>query len=127
MLSVLDGNNIQFNNIYYVPVVMANEIGGDDYEIFVNATSTNAAANATLAWYKIWSEAGRADPDLLVHEEAKAYDPDTESTPQFDPVAAMLALELIMGEECEPRITLFEMEGIHFFEATDGRSWKRQC
>lgn len=116
--SVLDGNNIQFNNIYYVPVVMADEIGGDDYKVFVDATETNAAANATLAWYKIWSAAGRADPNLLVHAEANAYDPDTESTPQFDPVAVMLALELLV-DGCD-RMTLIEMEGIHFFEADDG-------
>ncbi|CAJ1959076.1 unnamed protein product [Cylindrotheca closterium] len=114
---VLDGNNIQFNNVYYVPVVMADEIGGDDYKVFVDATETNAAANATLTWYKIWSAAGRADENLLVHAEAMAYDPDTESTPQFDPVAVMLALELLV-DDCD-RMTLFEMEGIHFFEADD--------
>jgi len=114
---VLDGNNIQFNNVYYVPVVMADEIGGDDYKIFLDATATNAAANATLTWYKIWSAAGRADENLLVHAEAMAYDPDTESTPQFDPVAVMLLLELLV-DDCD-RMTVFEMEGIHFYEADD--------
>ena len=97
---------------------MADAIGGDDYKIFVDATSTNSAASATLTWYKIWSEAGRADDSLLIHAEAMAYDPDTESTPQFDPVAVMLMLELLV-DECD-RMTLFEMEGIHFFEPGDG-------
>jgi hypothetical protein len=48
------------------------------------------------------------------------YDPDTESTPQFDPVAIMLALELL-SDGCEPRMTLVEMEGIHFYEPGDGK------
>ena len=117
--SVLDGRNIQFNNVYYVPVVMADEIGGEDYKIFVDATEENAAANATLTWYKIWSEAGRADENLLVHAEAMAYDPDTESTPQFDPVAVMLVLELLV-DDCD-RMSLVEFDGIHFFEASDGK------
>ena len=101
---------------------MADEIGGDDYKAFVDAAKSGAApaAAATLTWYKIWSEAGRADENLLVHAEAMTYDPDTESTPQFDPVALMLVLELL-SEDCqEARMSLFEIEGIHFFEANDG-------
>ena len=47
-----------------------------------------------------------------------AYDTDTESTPQFDPVAVMLELKLLV-DDCDS-MTLFEMERIHFFEADDG-------
>ncbi|CAB9519814.1 inosine-uridine preferring nucleoside hydrolase [Seminavis robusta] len=113
---VLDANNVQFDNVYYVPVVVADHIGGEDYKIFTEATESNAAANATLQWYKIWSEAGRADESLLIHAEAMKYDPDTESTPQFDPVAIMLVLELL-ADTCDERISLIEFDGIHFFEA----------
>ena len=105
---------------------MADEIGGEDYAIFVDAATGGAqpAAAATLAWYKIWSEVSRADSTLLVHAEAMAYDPDTESTPQFDPVAVMLALELL-SEDCtgQERITLFEMDAIHFYETGEGMLW----
>ena len=115
---VLDANNVKFNNVYYVPVVMADEIGGEDYAVFVDAAESglSPAANATLAWYKIWTEASRADENLLVHAEAMAYDPATESTPQFDPVAVMLTLELLSNScDGEPRISLFETT-IHHYE-----------
>lgn len=120
---VLDANNIQFNNVYYVPVEVADRIGGDDYKIFVDAANSGEApaAAATLEWYKIWSEAGRADETLLVHGEAMKYDPETESTPQFDPVAIMLALDLL-SDNCDKenmRMTLFEME-VRFLEPSDG-------
>jgi hypothetical protein len=108
-------------------VELADEIGGDDYKIFVDAAMSGSApaAAATLDWYKIWSNASRADPALLVNAEAFAYDPETESTPQFDPAAVMLALELLSDNCKEPRIALFEMEGIHFLEPGDG-TWSSQ-
>jgi len=120
---VLDSSNgVKFSNVYYVPVVMADEIGGDDYKVFADAalSGSDPAAAATMNWYKIWSAAGRADESLLVHAEAMTYDPETESTPQFDPVAIMLALELLSDACEEPRMSLIEMDGIHFFEAGEG-------
>ena len=110
-----------FNNVYYVPVVVADEIGGDDYKVFIDATETEPSANATLTWYKIWSAASRADETLLVHAESMTYDPNTESTPQFDPAAVMLALELL-SDDCEERFALFEMDGVHFLETGDGEA-----
>ena len=118
---VLDGNNTVFDNVYYVPVVVADEIGGEDYAIFVEAANSGEQpiATATLDFYKLWSVASRADPDLLVHAEAMTYDPETESTPQFDAMAVMLALEML-AEQCgEGRIATFEMDAIHFYETTD--------
>lgn len=118
---VLDSNNIKFNNIYYVPVALADEISGRDYETFVDAANSGnePAAAATLEWYKIWSSVSRADETLLVHAEAMAYDPETESTPQFDPAAVMLLIELLEGDHCEKRISLFEFPAIHFSEPGD--------
>eukprot|EP00980_Cylindrotheca_fusiformis_P030231 scaffold24574_cov157-Cylindrotheca_fusiformis.AAC.3 len=122
---VLDANNTKFNHVYYVPVVVADVIGGADYEIFTTAATSDdpevydAAANATLEWYKIWSNASRANEDLLVYEEAMTYDPATESTPQFDPVAVMLMLEMLSDSCDESRFSLIEMDGIHFYEPGD--------
>jgi inosine-uridine nucleoside N-ribohydrolase len=118
---VLDANNVQFNNVYYVPVVVADEIGGEDYSRIVEAANggESASAAATLAFYKKWSEAGRADVDLLIHLEAKKYDPETESTPQFDACAIMLALELLADSSCEDRLALYDFDAVHFLEAGD--------
>ena len=121
---VLDANNgIQFKNVYYVPVVMAAEIGGEDYKIFVDAANSGTvpSASATLEWYKIWSDASRLDDTLLVHLEAMTYDPVSESTPQFDPAAVMLILELLDDESCDDRVEIVEVPGgVHFLESTDG-------
>ena len=118
----LDSRNIRFNNVYYVPVVVADEIGGEDYAIFTEAANSGEQpiATATLDFYKLWSEASRADPNLLVHAEALAYDPETESTPQFDAMAVMLALEMLAKDACEEgRIFRFEFDAVHFAENAD--------
>jgi inosine-uridine nucleoside N-ribohydrolase len=117
---VLDGNNVHFNNVYYVPVVVADEIGGEDYSRIVEAANGGeASAAATLEFYKKWSEAGRADVDLLIHLEAMTYDPETESTPQFDACAIMLALELLADSSCEDRLAVYDFDAVHFLEAGD--------
>jgi inosine-uridine nucleoside N-ribohydrolase len=119
---VLDQTNVSFKNIYYVPVVVADVIGGEDYAIFAEAalSGSDPVAASTLQYYKFWSEAGRADPDLLIHLEALEYDPETESTPQFDPVAVMLALQLLDDEDCEDRMALFEFtDGLRISEPGD--------
>lgn len=114
---VLDTKKVQFKRIFYVPVEVAQPIAGSDYAIFVQAANsgTNPVASATLAFYKAWSAAGRADPANLIYDEALAYNPETESTPQFDPCAVMLAIELLDRERCEDRMTLTSFkDGIHF-------------
>lgn len=102
---------------------MADEIGGDDYAVFVEAANSGSqpVAAATLEFYKLWSEASRADPDLLVHLEAMTYDPETESTPQFDAMAVMLALELLSVDACgeDGRIFKYEFDAVHFYENDD--------
>jgi hypothetical protein len=119
----LDANNTQFNNVYYVPVEVAGEIGGGDYVIFVEAAESGEepVAAATLDFYKFWSEASRADENLLVHLEAMTYDPATESTPQFDAMAVMLMLELLSPDLCgiDGRIAHYQFEAVHFYENTD--------
>jgi inosine-uridine nucleoside N-ribohydrolase len=104
-----------FKNIYITPVAVADEIGGEDYKIFVDAavSGTDPGAAATLDFYKAWSTAAR-NSDILVTGEALAYDPDTESTPQFDACAVMLALELL--GDCEPRMALYDFSGAHYDE-----------
>lgn len=102
----MDGNNIVFPNVYYVPVVVADEIGGDDYAVFVEAANsgTQPIVTATLDFYKLRSEASRA-----------------ESTPQFDAMAVMLALELLNTNVCgeDGRIFQFGFDSVHFAENTD--------
>lgn len=116
---ILDASISPFNHIYYVPVVMADEIGGADYMKIVEAAESeaNVGAAAMLDFYRAWSEPGRADPSLLIHLEAMEYDPETESVPQFDPCAVMLALELLATEDCEDRVELFKFHAVHFYEA----------
>lgn len=118
---VLDTRNIQFNNVYYTPVEVADVIGNDDYAMIVDAAESGASpsAKATLEFYLAWSAAGRADPNLLIHAEAMQYDPLTESTPQFDACAVMLALELAASEKCDSKLVLFDFPAVHFYENTD--------
>ena len=119
---VLDSSKSPFDKIYYVPVVVAAEIGGDDYIKVVEAAESrsDSGAAATIDFYKAWSEAARKDESLLIHKEAMKYDPETESTPQFDACAVMLALELLDDESCDDRLTLFDIEsGVHFYEPGD--------
>lgn len=122
----MDGNNIIFPNVYYVPVVVADEIDGLEFARFVKAASSGKQpiARATLESYNQWSEASRADPDLLVYKEAIDYDPRSESVPQFDAMAVMLILELLEMEKPDHtcgggRISLHQFDAVHFFENED--------
>jgi hypothetical protein len=118
---VLDTTNIVFKNVYYTPVEVADVIGDDDYSLIVKAAESGASASAvaTLDFYKAWSAAGRADPDLLIHAEALTYDPEIQSTPQFDACAIMLALDLASAEKCDSNLALFDFPAVHFYENTD--------
>lgn len=106
---------------------MADVIEGEDYARFVEAATsgTQPIANATLEFYQIWSTVSRADEDILVHAEAMTYDPLTESVPQFDAVAVMLALELLSMEKdstsCggDGRLSAFQFEAVHFLQNDD--------
>lgn len=101
---------------------MADVIEGEDYAKFVQAaiSGKQPIANATLEFYQIWSESSREDEDLLVYAEAMTYDPLTESTPQFDAMAVMLALELL-SSSCggDGRLSAFQFEAVHFLENED--------
>jgi inosine-uridine nucleoside N-ribohydrolase len=119
---VLDRRVSPIRNVYYVPVEVADEIGGSDYRKFVSSANSgsNPGAAATLGFYRAWSAAARADPDVLVHAEAMTYDPETESTPQFDACAVMLALELLDDKRCDNRLPIFDFDAVHFLEAGEG-------
>jgi hypothetical protein len=108
-------------NIYYVPVEVAAEIGGDDYKKIV--ASTNLGAQTTIDFYRDWSAAARADPEVLTHLEALEYDPETESTPQFDACAVMLALQLLQPKQCEDRLSLYPFEAVRFLEPGEGETF----
>ena len=124
---VLDKSNHCSANyeVIYVPLAVADKIGGDDYSLVVaSANAGNAGAAAILQFYKAWSAAGRADENLLIHQDALAYDPDTESTPQFDACAIMAAIEML--DDKEDRLFWIDIpQGVHFLEATDSglNSW----
>ena len=123
---VLNSDVVKFKNVYFTPVEAADEIGGTDYKRFVASAEAGASssATATLNFYKAWSTAGRADPALLIHLEALAYDPKTESTPQFDPCAIMVAIELLTLEEsCDTLSALYDFEAVHFLEPGEGVSF----
>ena len=123
---VLNNDVVKFKNVYFTPVEAADEIGGTDYGRFVTAAESSASlsATATLDFYKAWSVAGRADPSLLIHLEALAYDPETESTPQFDPCAIMFGIELLtMNETCDELSAIYDFEAVHFLEAGEGVSF----
>lgn len=119
---ILDASISPFSHIYYVPVVLADKIAGKEYMKIVDAAKSgrNAGAAATMEFYYAWSAAGRANSSLLVHLEAEEYDPETESVPQFDACAVMLALELLDDKKCEDRIELFKFRAVHFYEAGEG-------
>lgn len=62
----------------------------------------------------------------MIHAEAMAYDPETESTPMFDPCAIMVVLELL-NEVDEDRASLFLFpDGVHFLEAGEGEEFPSQ-
>lgn len=114
-------NKQNFPAIYYVPVVTVNVLSGDDYSLITNAASTakdnayyNEAAHTTVDFYRAWSVAARADPKILVHKEAMAFDPATESTPQFDAVAVLIAIDIARGNP-GLRVAQYEFtNGVHF-------------
>mmetsp|Transcript_17573 Transcript_17573/g.40495 ORF Transcript_17573/g.40495 Transcript_17573/m.40495 type:complete len:507 (-) Transcript_17573:73-1593(-) len=114
-------NKQRFPDIYYVPVVTVNVLGGDDYSLITDAASTdknnthhNKAAKATIDFYKEWSAAARADPSILVHREAMTFDPSSESTPQFDAVAVLVAIDIVRGA-AGSRVAQYEFtNGVHF-------------
>lgn len=117
---VLDSVVSPFENLYIVPVAVANEIGGEDYMKIVQAANdeSDLGTKVTLDFYKARSAAGRANPNLLIHLEALTYDPETESTPMFDPCVVMLVLELL--DDYEDRSSLFKFNaGVYFLEADD--------
>jgi len=120
--AILDRDFAQFEQIYYVPAVVADIIQGEDYMKIIEAagTGTYDGAATTIDFYKAWSIAGRADNTTLIYPEAWKYDPATQSTPQFDACAIMLALQLLDDESCEDRMSLFDFEdGVHFVEFGD--------
>ena len=124
--AVLNSDVVKFKNVFYTPVEAADEIGGTDYERFVASaeSGTSSSATATLDFYKAWSTAGRADPALLIHLEAMTYDPETESTPQFDPCAIMVGIELItLKESCDKLSAMYDFKAVHFLEAGEGESF----
>ena len=114
-------NKERFPDIYYVPVVTVDVLSGDDYSLITDAASTaknnthyNKAAEATIDFYKDWSVAARADPSILVHKEAMTFDPISESTPQFDAVAVLVAIDVVRGDPAS-RVALYEFtNGLHF-------------
>ena len=56
---------------------MADAISGKGYIKIVEMTDSGSdiGARATIELYRKWSEAGRADSSILVHEQAVEYDP----------------------------------------------------
>ena len=120
--AILNRDYVQFEQIYYVPAVVADIIQGEDYMKIVEAAETGADAGAAaiIDFYQAWSIAGRADNTTLIHAEANTYDPATQSTHQFDACAVMLALEILDDKSCEDRMSLFDFEdGVHFIEFGD--------
>jgi inosine-uridine nucleoside N-ribohydrolase len=108
-------------NIYYVPVEVASAIGGSDYRKIV--ASKNLAAQTTIDFYRAWSDAARQDKNVLTHAEAMAYDPETESTPQFDACAVMLALQLAQPTSCPDLLQLYPFDAVRFLEPGEGEAF----
>lgn len=110
-----------FPAIQYVPIVTVNVLSGDDYSLITNAASPSnnnphysKAANATIDFYHAWSANSRANPALLIHKEAMTFDPDCESTPQFDAVAVLVAMDIVRGVS-SARVAQYEFaNGVHF-------------
>lgn len=110
-----------FPAIHYVPIVTVNVLSGDDYSLILDAASTknnnnvySKAAHATIDFYKAWSANARANTSLLIHKEAMTFDPATESTPQFDAVAVLVAMDIARGE-ADKRVAQHEFaNGVHF-------------
>ena len=110
-----------FPAIHYVPIATVNVLSGDDYSMITDAASQvhnnpnyNKAAHATIDFYHAWSASARSNPALLIHKEAMTFDPSTESTPQFDAVAVMVAMDIARGAS-SARVAQHEFaNGVHF-------------
>lgn len=110
-----------FPAIQYVPIVTVNVLSGDDYSLITDAASPhndnphyNQAAHATIDFYHAWSANARANNSLLIHKEAMTFDPFTESTPQFDAVAVLVAMDIARGVPSS-RVAQHEFaNGVHF-------------
>jgi len=114
-------HKIHFPTIYYVPIATVNVLSGDDYSLITDAASPannnphySKAANVTIDFYNAWSAAARSNPGLLVHKEATTFDPSSESTPQFDAVAVLVAMDIARGAS-GARVAQHEFaNGVHF-------------
>ena len=114
-------NQEHFPAIHYVPLVTVNRLTGDDYALITDAALPsesnphyNAAAQATIDFYKAWSISARSTPGILVYKEAMTFDPETESTPQFDAVAVMVAMEISRGTSSDRVAQRRFANGVHF-------------
>jgi len=100
-------------------VVTVQPLSGKDYMLIKDAASPSdphysKGAHATIDFYEAWSVASRADPGLLIHKEAMTFDPAYESTPQFDAVAVMIAMDIARGD-AGSRTAQYEFaNGVHF-------------
>lgn len=119
VLELAAKSNASFPDIYYVPVAMVDVLEGNDYSLIMEAASpTNPefskAAEATIDFYKAWSVSARANRSLLVHKEAMTFDPATQSTPQFDACAVLVAMDVVR-KRASARASLHPFaNGIHF-------------
>merc|ERR1712070_344934 len=85
---------------------------------------TNSAAKATIDFYEEWTANARANPDLLVHLEAMTYDPAYESTPQFDAVAVLIAMDIARGNPSARVLQEEFANGVHFVTNEDAADAK---
>jgi len=102
-------------NLFFTPVAINDELKQEDYALVVAAAEAGAPGpKAIIDFYRAWSEAARADPSLLVHAEAMAFDPETESPPLWDPAAVMMAIQLLTVDESDDWLDLYEVPGVDF-------------
>lgn len=110
-----------FPAIQYVPIVTVNVLSGDDYALILDAASPSdnnphysKTAQTTIDFYYAWNKASRANKALLIHKEAMTFDPTFESTPQFDAVAVLIAMDIARGTS-RSRVAQHEFaHGLHF-------------
>lgn len=103
------------NKLYFTPVLINDALYQDDYAKVVAAAESGAAGpKAIIDFYKAWSDAGRADPTLLIYAEAMAFDPQMESPPLWDPSAVMMAIQLLTLDTSDDWLELYEVPGVDF-------------
>jgi hypothetical protein len=103
------------NKLFFTPVLINDALYQDDYAKVVAAAEAGAAGpKAIIDFYKAWSEAGRADPSLLIHAEAMAFDPETESPPLWDPAAVMMAIQVLTNHSDDDWLALYQVPGVDF-------------